>query len=95
MTLRPHSLRLEVAAIQQQFHILCASPLRVYPTDDFVLQRVLNRDGVNKLSQLSISVSFTLWAISLKFVPVYVAQTFCIINRTCLPCSSVQHSVQK
>jgi hypothetical protein len=29
MTLRPHSLRLEVAAIQQLFHLLRVSPLRV------------------------------------------------------------------
>jgi hypothetical protein len=41
--------------------------------DDFVLRRVLNRDGVNKFSQLSISVSFTLRVTYLGFVPVYVA----------------------
>jgi hypothetical protein len=29
MTLRPHSLRLEVATVQQQFHLLRASSLRV------------------------------------------------------------------
>jgi hypothetical protein len=29
MTLQPHSLRLEVAAVQQQFHLLRASPLWV------------------------------------------------------------------
>jgi hypothetical protein len=30
MVLQPHSLRLKVAAVQQQFHLLRASPLRVY-----------------------------------------------------------------
>jgi hypothetical protein len=29
MTLQPHSLRLEVAAVQQQFHLLRTFPLRV------------------------------------------------------------------
>jgi hypothetical protein len=28
--LQPHILRLEVAAAQQQFHLLCASSLRVH-----------------------------------------------------------------
>jgi hypothetical protein len=63
--------------------------------DDFMLQRVLNHDGVNKLSQLGISVSFTLWTICLESVPVYVAQIFRTVNRVCLPCSFVRHSVQK
>jgi hypothetical protein len=30
MMLQPHSLRLKVAAVQQQFHLLRTSPLRVY-----------------------------------------------------------------
>ena len=30
MTVRPHILRLEVAAVQQQFHLLRASPLWVH-----------------------------------------------------------------
>jgi hypothetical protein len=30
MTLRPHSLRLEVAAVQQQFHLLHASPMWIH-----------------------------------------------------------------
>jgi hypothetical protein len=30
MMLRPHNPRLEVATIQQQYHLLCASPLRVH-----------------------------------------------------------------
>jgi hypothetical protein len=54
MTWWLHSLRLEVAAVQQQLHLLCA------PTGEFVLRQLLNRDGMNKLFQLSVSVSFTL-----------------------------------
>jgi hypothetical protein len=72
MMLRPNSLRLEVAAVQQQFQLL---------TDDFVLRRVLNHDGINKLFQLSISVSFTIQTICLGHVPVYLAQGFCTVNR--------------
>jgi hypothetical protein len=45
-----------VAAIQQQLHLLCGFT----PTGDFVLWQLFNHDGMNKLSQLSISVSFTL-----------------------------------
>jgi hypothetical protein len=30
------------------------------PTDKFMLRQLLNRDGMNKLSQLSVSGSFTL-----------------------------------
>jgi hypothetical protein len=70
MTLQAHILRLEVAAAEQQFH-------------------VLNRDRANKLSQLSIYVSFTLWATCLGYVHVYVAQTFHTVKRACLPCSPV------
>jgi hypothetical protein len=44
MTLQLHSLRLEVAAVQQQFHF------RRAPTGEFVLRQLLNHDGMNKLS---------------------------------------------
>jgi hypothetical protein len=81
MTLRAHSLRYEVAAVQQQFHLLCASPLWFTPTDDFMPRRVLNRDGMNKLSQLSTSVNLTFWVICLGYVSVYVDQCFRTINR--------------
>jgi hypothetical protein len=37
-----------------------ALPYGFTPTGKFVLRQLLNRDGMNKLSQLSISVSFTL-----------------------------------
>jgi hypothetical protein len=56
MTLQPHNLRLEVAAVQQQFHLLCGFS----PTCESVLQQLLNRDGIYKLSQLIVSVSFSL-----------------------------------
>jgi hypothetical protein len=56
MMLWVHSLRLEVDAIQQQLRLLCGFT----PTGEFVLRQLLNRDGMNKLSQLSVSVSFTL-----------------------------------
>jgi hypothetical protein len=42
----PHSLRLEVTVVQQQLHLLCGFT----PTDEFVLQQLLNHDGMNKLS---------------------------------------------
>jgi hypothetical protein len=35
-------------------------PCGFTPTDEFMLWQLLNRDGMNKLSQLSISVSFAL-----------------------------------
>jgi hypothetical protein len=37
-----------------------ALPCEFTPTDEFVLWQLLNRDGMNKFSQLSVSVSFTL-----------------------------------
>jgi hypothetical protein len=45
-----------VAAVQQHLHLLCGFT----PTDEFVLRQLLNHDGMNKLSQLSVSVRFTL-----------------------------------
>jgi hypothetical protein len=55
MTLQCHNLKLGVAVVQQQLHLLC----RFTPTDEFVLWQLLNHDRMNKLSQLSVSVSFT------------------------------------
>jgi hypothetical protein len=51
------------------------------PADDFVLRRMLNRDGMNMLSQLSISVSLDLQTTCLESVPVYVAQGFRTVNQ--------------
>jgi hypothetical protein len=56
MMLRLHSLWLEVTVVQQQLHLLCGFTL----TDEFMLRQLLNHDGMNKPSQLSVSVSFTL-----------------------------------
>jgi hypothetical protein len=44
------------------------------PADDFVLWCVLNHDGMNMLSQLSIFVGFTLREKYLRSAPIYVAQ---------------------
>jgi hypothetical protein len=45
-----------VDVVQQQLHLLCGFT----PTSEFVLRQLLNHDRMNKLSQLSVSVSFTL-----------------------------------
>jgi hypothetical protein len=37
-----------------------ALPCGFTPTGEFLLQQLLNRDRMNKLSQLSVSISFTL-----------------------------------
>jgi hypothetical protein len=63
MTWWLHSPRLEVAAVEQQLHLLRA------PIGEFVLRQLLNRDGMNKLSQLSVSVSFTLRVTCLDLFP--------------------------
>jgi hypothetical protein len=65
MILWLYSPRLEVAAVQQQLHLLCGFS----PTCEFVLRQLLNRDGMNKLSQLSVSVSFTLQVTYLDLFP--------------------------
>ncbi len=70
-----------------------ALPCRFTPIGELVLQQLLNHDGMNKLSQLSVSVSFTLRVTCLRSVPVYVTQGFHTVNRAYLPCSSFQHSV--
>jgi hypothetical protein len=57
MTLRLHNMRLEVAVVQQHLHLLCGFT----PTCEFMLRQLLNRGRMNKFSQLSIYVSFTLW----------------------------------
>jgi hypothetical protein len=51
---------------------------------DSMLRRALNHDGMNKLSQLSVFVSFTLWATCLGSVLVYVIQRFHTVNQECL-----------
>jgi hypothetical protein len=95
MMLWPYSLRLNGLLFSSSFTFSVLLPCLFTPTDDIMLQRVLNHNGVNKLSQLSISVNFILWVTCLGSVPVYVVQTFRTIDRPCLPCPSVQHSVQE
>jgi hypothetical protein len=46
-----------------------ALPCGFTPTGEFVLRELLNRDGMNKLSQLSVSVSFTLQVTCLNPFP--------------------------
>jgi hypothetical protein len=55
------------------FFFFTLLPYGFTPAYDFMLRRVLNHDGMNKLFELSISVSFTLWVTCLGFVPEYVA----------------------
>jgi hypothetical protein len=59
------------------------------PVDDFVLWRMLNHDGMNMLSQLSIFVGFTIRETYLRSAPIYVTQGFCTVNWARLPSSSV------
>jgi hypothetical protein len=75
MTWRLHSLRLEVAAVQQQLHF-STLPCGFAPTCEFVLRKLLNRDGMNKLSQLGVSVSFTLRVTCLDPFPYMLPKAF-------------------
>jgi hypothetical protein len=58
------------------------------PTNEFVLWQLLNHNGMSKLSQLSVSISFTLRVICLDPFS-YVTQGFHTVNRACLTCSPV------
>jgi hypothetical protein len=49
--------------------IFSALPCEFTSTGKFVLRQLLKRDRMNKLSQLSISVSFTLWVTCLDPFP--------------------------
>jgi hypothetical protein len=72
MTLRLHSLRLEVDVVQRQLHLLCGFT----PTGEFMFWQFLNHGGMNKLFQLSISVSFTLRVICLDPFPYMLPKVF-------------------
>jgi hypothetical protein len=72
MMLWLHSPRLEVTAVQQQLHLLCGFT----PTGEFVLRQLLNHGGMNKLSQLSVSVSFTLRVTCLDPFPYMLSKVF-------------------
>jgi hypothetical protein len=57
-----------VAAVQQQLHLLRV-PCEFTPTHEFMLRQLLNHDIMNKLSQLSVSVSFTIRVTCLDSFP--------------------------
>jgi hypothetical protein len=83
-----HSLRLEVAAIQQQFHIFLAlmwvhSHRQVHAPVAAQLRRNEQALSVERLGKF-----YPLGDIS-GSVPVYVTQSFHTVSRACLPCSQV------
>jgi hypothetical protein len=51
-------------------------PCGFTPTDEFVLQQLLNNDKMSKISQLSISVSFTLQVTCLDPFPYILPKVF-------------------
>jgi hypothetical protein len=51
-------------------------PCGFTPTDEFVLRQLLNHDRINKLSQLSVSVSFTLRVTCLDLFPYMLPNVF-------------------
>jgi hypothetical protein len=51
-------------------------PCGFTPTGEFVLRQLLNHDGINKLSQLSVSVSFTLWVTCQDLFPYMLPKVF-------------------
>jgi hypothetical protein len=53
-----------------------ALPCAFTPIDKFVLRQLLNHDGINKLSQLSVSVSFTLQVTCLDLFPYMLPKIF-------------------
>jgi hypothetical protein len=88
MTLRLHSLRLKVPAVQQQFHLLRAL-MRVHShrrvRAPAVAQPRWNEQAlpVERLGKFYPSGDMA------GSVPVYVTQGFHTINRACLTCSPV------
>jgi hypothetical protein len=53
-----------------------ALPCRFTPVGEFVLRQLLNHNGMNKLSQLSVSVSFTLQVTCLDPFPYMLPKVF-------------------
>jgi hypothetical protein len=70
-------LKVIIPAMMLQFYLLCGFT----PTGDFVLRQLLNHDITNKLSQLSVFVSFTLRVTCLGSVLIYVTQGFHTVNQ--------------
>jgi hypothetical protein len=88
MMLRPHSLRLEVTAVQQQFHLLRAL-MRVHfhrrVRAPVAAQPRQNKQAlpVERLCKFYPSGDMS------GSVPVYIIQSFHTVNRACLSCSPV------
>jgi hypothetical protein len=88
MMLRPHSLRLEVTAVQQQFHLLRAL-MRVHfhrrVRAPVAAQPRQNKQAlpVERLCKFYPSGDMS------GSVPVYIIQGFHTVNRACLPCPPV------
>jgi hypothetical protein len=82
--LRPHNLRLEVAAIQQQFHLLCA-PMWVHS------HRRVHAPAAAQpwWNEQALPVECLCKVYPAGSVPVYIAQGFHTVNGVCLSCSPV------
>jgi hypothetical protein len=88
MTWRLHSLRLEVAAVQQQLHLLRA-PMRVHSHRRVRAPAAAQpRQNEQALPVERLGKFYPLGDIS-GSIPVYVTQGFYTVNRACLPCSPV------
>jgi hypothetical protein len=73
MMLWLHSQRLEVLLFGSSFTFFVL-PCGFTPTDKFMLWQLLNHDGMYKLSQLSVSINFTLRVTCLDLFPYMLAK---------------------
>jgi hypothetical protein len=64
-------------------------PCRFTLTYEFVLRQLLNHDRMNKLSQLSVSVSFTFRVTCMDLFPYMLPKISLQSMGACLPCSPV------
>jgi hypothetical protein len=88
MTLRLHSLRFEVAVVQQQLHLLCA-PMRIHSHKRVrALAAAQPRRNEQALPVERLYKFYPSGDMS-RSIPVDVTQDFHTVNRTCLPCSPV------
>jgi hypothetical protein len=86
ITLWPHSLRLKVAVVQQQLHLLCA-PMWVH-SHSWVRAPAAAQPWRNEqaLPVERLCKFYRLDDMS-ESVPIYITQGFYTVNQTCLPCS--------
>jgi hypothetical protein len=88
MTWRLHTLRLEMATVQQQFHLLC-TPMQVHShrrvRAPAAAQPWWNEQAltVERLCKFYLSDDMS------GSIPIYVTQDFHTINQTCLTCSLI------